>query len=69
MKSSLKQTLARFDISNIELSEVMNCTKETVSLKVNGKTIITLKEAFDLQDYIKSKYDVFLTIDEIFNNN
>lgn len=69
MGNSLKQTMVRFHISNKKLGEIFDCTKETASLKVTGKTIITLKEAFDFQEYIKSEYDVFLTIDEIFNRN
>lgn len=69
MGNSLKQTMVRFHISNKKLGEIIGCTKETASLKVTGKTIITLEEAFKFQEYLEKEIGAFLTIEEIFYKN
>lgn len=68
MNNSLKYTLVKYNIKVKEWAEVINVTKETASLKVNGKAIVTLEEAFKTQDYIFNKANVYLTLDEIFSN-
>lgn len=69
MNNSLKSTLVKYNIKIKEWADVINVTKETASLKVNGKAIVTLEEAFKTQDYIYKKTNKLLTLDEIFSNN
>lgn len=66
MYSNLNAELARYDISNIEVSKKLGVTEGTASLKINGKAIIRLEEAFLIQDLINEKSGIVIPIDELF---
>lgn len=66
MYKNLKAELVRAEIDNQDLATLLNITPGTASLKVNGKTIITVSEAFAIQKYIYEKTKNMISIDELF---
>lgn len=66
MYNNLKAELTRYNINNIEVAKKLNVTEGTVSLKLNGKAIIRLEEAFLIQDLITEKSGILIPIDELF---
>lgn len=66
MYNNLKAELTRYNISNIEVAKKLNITEGTVSLKLNGKAIMRLEEAFLIQDLITEKSGIVISIDELF---
>ena len=66
MYRNLKAELVRHNISNIEIAEKLGITEGTASLKVNGKTKVSLEEAFIIQDLINEKSGTTIPIEELF---
>jgi transcriptional regulator with XRE-family HTH domain len=66
MYKNLKAELTRYGISNIEVAKRLNITEGTVSLKLNGKAVIRLEEAFLIQDMITEKSEVVIPIETLF---
>ena len=66
MYNNLKAELTRYNISNIEVAKKLDVTEGTASLKLNGKAIIRLEEAFLIQDLITEKSGMLIPIDELF---
>ena len=66
MYRNLKAELVRHNISNIDVAKKLGLTKGTASLKINGKTKISLEEAFDIQDLIHEKSGITIPIEELF---
>lgn len=66
MYNNLKAELTRYNISNIEVAKKLNITEGTASLKLNGKAIMRLEEAFLIQDLITEKSGIVISIDELF---
>lgn len=62
MFPNLEAEMARRKISRQQLAKVLECTPTTLSLKLNGKSIITLDECITIRDYI----DKGLSIDYLF---
>lgn len=62
MFPNLEAEMARRKISRQELSKIIGCTPTTLSLKLNGKSIITLRECIQIRDAI----DKSLSIDYLF---
>lgn len=62
MYRNLDAELKRKDITRGELAKKMNLTPSTMSLKLNGKSDISLKEAMQ----IKSIIGVDIPIEELF---
>lgn len=66
MYKNLKAELTRYTISNIEVAKKLNVTEGTASLKLNGKAIMKLEEAFLIQDLINEKSGIVIPIEELF---
>lgn len=66
MYKNLKAELTRYTISNIEVAKKLNVTEGTASLKLNGKAIIRLEEAFAIQDLITEKSGIVIPIEKLF---
>ena len=66
MYNNLKAELTRYNISNIEVAKKLNITEGTASLKLNGKAIMRLEEAFLIQDLITEKSGIVISVDELF---
>lgn len=66
MYNNLKAELTRYSISNIEVAKKLGITEGTASLKLNGKAIMRLEEAFLIQDLITEKSGILIPIDELF---
>ena len=66
MYNNLKAELTRYKISNIEIAERLDITEGTASLKLNGKAVIRLNEAFSIQELIFEKSGIHIPIDELF---
>ena len=52
MYANLEAELARRNIKKGDLAKALKCTPATMSLKLNGKSDITLKEASQIKAYI-----------------
>lgn len=66
MYNNLKAELTRYNISNIEVAKKLGITEGTASLKLNGKAIMRLEEAFLIQDLITEKSGIVIPVDELF---
>ena len=66
MYNNLKAELTRYNINNIEIAKKLDITEGTASLKLNGKAIIKLGEAFLIQDLIYEKSGIVIPIEELF---
>ena len=66
MNNILKAELTKADISNQEVAKKLGVTEGTASLKTNGKTIITLDEAFLYQELIEEKTGICIPIEILF---
>ena len=66
MYRNLKAELVRHNISNIEIAEKLGITKGTASLKINGKSKMSLEEAFIVQTLIHEKSGKTIPIEELF---
>ena len=66
MYRNLKAELVRHNISNIDIAKKLGITEGTASLKLNGKTKVSLEEAFIIQDLIHEKSGVTIPIEELF---
>lgn len=66
MYNNLKAELTRYNISNIEVAKKLDITEGTASLKLNGKAIMKLEEAFLIQDLINEKSGIVIPIEELF---
>ena len=66
MYRNLKAELVRHNISNIDIAKRLGITEGTASLKVNGKTKISLDEAFLFQNLIYEKSGKLIPIEELF---
>lgn len=59
---NLNAEMARRNISQQELAELIGRTKSTMSLKLNGKTSLSLEEAFEIKNAVRTR----LTLDVLF---
>ena len=66
MYRNLKAELVRHNISNIDIAKKLGITEGTASLKLNGKTKVSLGEAFIIQDLINEKSSKVISIEELF---
>ena len=66
MYRNLKAELVRHNISNIDIAKRLGITEGTASLKVNGKSKVSLDEAFSIQNLIYEKSGKTITIEELF---
>lgn len=66
MYQNLKAEMTRFNIKNLDVSKKLNITPGTASLKINGKSIITLDEAFLIQELIFEKTNNRFSIEYLF---
>jgi plasmid maintenance system antidote protein VapI len=66
MYNNLKAELVRTKIKNQDIADKLNIKPGTASLKVNGKTRVTLDEAFSLQNLIYEKSGKKISIEELF---
>lgn len=66
MYKNLKAELVRNNISNTDIAKKLGITPGTASLKVNGKTKVSVDEAFLFQDLIYEKSHVKISVDELF---
>ena len=64
MYNNLKAELTRYKISNIEIAKKLDITEGTASLKLNGKAVIRLEEAFLIQDLITEKSGIVIPIEK-----
>lgn len=62
MFPNLDAEMARRKISRQELAKVIDCTPTTLSLKLNGKSVITLTECIKIRNAIDNE----LSIDYLF---
>lgn len=62
MFPNLKAELSRRGVTLTDLAKVLNVTVSTVSLKLNGKTPLTLAEAKAIKNYI----GVDIPLEELF---
>ncbi len=66
MYRNLKAEIVRYNIGNKEIAEKLDITPGTASLKVNGKSKISLDEAFLFQEIIYEKSKKKIPIEELF---
>lgn len=66
MYKNLKAELSKNKITNRTVAKTLDVTEGTASLKINGKSIITLNEAFLLQELIEEKTGKFISIETLF---
>lgn len=66
MYNNLKAELARTKLKNKDIAKKLNIQPGTASLKVNGKSRVTLDEAFSLQELIYEKSGSKISIEELF---
>ena len=66
MYRNLKAELVRQNIGNSEIAKRLGITKGTASLKVNGKSKVSLDEAFSLQNLIYEKSGKTIPLEELF---
>ena len=66
MYRNLKAELVRHNISNIDIAKRLGITEGTASLKVNGKSKVSLDEAFSIQNLIYEKSGKTISIEELF---
>ena len=57
LKSRLKIRLAELDISQVDLAEKMNVTKQTMNAWVKGRVKPPLETAFIIANYLDCKVD------------
>ena len=57
LKSRLKIRLAELDISQVDLAEKMNVTKQTMNAWVRGRVKPPLETAFIIAKYLDCKVD------------
>ena len=62
MYPNVNAEMARHNITQAMLADEINVTKSTMSLKLSGKSPITLDEAFKIKDALMTR----LTIDALF---
>ena len=68
MYNNLKAELTRYKISNTQIAERLDITEGTVSLKLNGKAVVRLNEAFLIQEMIFEKSGIHISIEELFKH-
>lgn len=66
MYRNLNAEMSRFNIKQIDLQELLDVTQGTMSLKLTGKSIITIDEAKKIRDLINSKSEEKLSLDYLF---
>ena len=63
----LREILKDNNIKNTDVAEILNIKSlSTVSLKINGKSEFTAKEASILKNYINEKAKTNYTIEDLF---
>lgn len=65
LKSKIRIRLAELEIKQIDLSEKLNVTKQTMSLWVNGKANPTLETAFKIAKLLDCKVDDLFVFIEV----
>ena len=66
MNKILKAELTKAGISNQDVAKKLDVTEATASLKTNGKTIVTLKEAYLYQELIEEKTGIHIPLETLF---
>lgn len=66
MKSVLKVELYKAGITQKEVAERLGLRTQAVCAKVNGKTRVTIDEAFAIQEMILEKTQVLVPLKELF---
>lgn len=66
MENVLKIELIKAGIKHKEVAERLNLRPQAVSRKINGKTIVTTREAFVIQDMILEKTQKLIPLRELF---
>jgi len=64
MYPNLKAELGRRGVTTTKLAEVLDVTIPTMSMKMNGKTPITLKEAKMIKDYLETDVPLEVLFEE-----
>ena len=62
MFPNLKAEMARKGIHQVDLAEELDVTPATMSLKLTGKSKLTLDEAFAIKKYVRTR----LSLDVLF---
>jgi len=65
MFTNVKAEMKRRGYTLSDLAQIWNCTVSTASLKLNGKTIVTVQEALDVRNWL----GVEVPIEELFEPN
>lgn len=66
MYKNLRAELVRNNITNIDVAKTLGITPGTVSLKLNGKAHISMKQAFAIQDLIYEKSGNKIPLENLF---
>lgn len=66
MYKNLKAELVRNGIQHQDIAELLDITRGTATLKINGKARICLDEAFKIQNLIYEKSKELIPIEELF---
>lgn len=66
MFRNLEAELRRAGISRKELAEKVGCNQGTLSLKLNGKSIVTLPEAMRMKKVIYDALQMEFTLEYLF---
>lgn len=67
--SNLRAEMARENITIQDIAKVLNRSRETVSSKLNGKSILNLDEAFKINDTFFPKSDLRTLFAELLDTN
>ena len=69
MENVLKIELFKAGIKQKEVAKRLNIKEQAANRKINGKTIITTKEAFIIQDMITEKTQREIPLRELFQTS
>ncbi len=69
MFSNLRAEMARENITIQDIAKVLNRSRETVSSKLSGKSVLNLDEAFKINDTFFPKSDLRTLFSELIVKN
>lgn len=69
MFSNLRAEMARENITIQDIAKVLNRSRETVSSKLSGKSVLNLDEAFKINDTFFPKSDLRTLFAELLDTN
>lgn len=66
MFNNLKAEMKRYGVSQKDLAEIIGVFPSAISLKLNGKSPISLEEAGTIKKFFNEKFNSNFTLDYLF---